>query len=126
MDQACQDQRKSCQKPDQTPEQDIERNEIMKIKKYKVVCCLDNNDYDVYTNDLPKLVRDNPNGCDLGFVYLKGSVGWISVPRDLKNIDRAGFNPYFPDNLPKAAKTKEKAAKRLVKHQNKLLREMKL
>ena len=106
----------------------------MKIKKYKLIYdskyeAYDN--YDVYTNDIIKLVRDNANGCNLGYVYLMESEPhWRFVQRDLTDVSSDGTFPYYSHDLPfrlfKPVKTKEEAAKGLVKHQNKILKGMKL
>ena len=98
----------------------------MKIKNYKLVYDPDHGDYNVYTDDIESTDR-NSNGCNLGFVYLKLSVGWLAVLRNLTKDISAEYNhydwcPYAPDSICPSSKTKEKAAKRLVKYQNKILK----
>ena len=95
----------------------------MKIKKYKLV--YDGYVYHVYTNDhLLKLMRDNSNGCHLGYVYLMpGECRWKLILRDI--IDFDGTSPYyFNYYFAKPVKSKKKAVKNLVKRQNQILREM--
>ena len=106
----------------------------MKIKNYKLVYDSSNKVYDVYTDDLLKLVRDNSNGCYLGYVYLMSrKPHWRFVARDLTDVSSGGISPYYVDKWvkfvktkKKVAETKKKAAKRLIKGQNKILKEMKL
>ena len=98
----------------------------MKIKNYKLVYDSDNDVYDVYTDDIFKLVRDNSNGCDLGYVYLMPSEPhWRFVLRDLAEVSSDGTSHYCSYDLPfelfKPYKSKKKAAKNLVKTHNKLL-----
>ena len=96
----------------------------MKIKNYKLVYDSDNDDYDVYTNDLES---KNSNGYELGFIYLRLNEGWFSFLSNLTKVDLARLNPYERyKGLCKPSKTKKKAAKKLVKIYNKLLREMEL
>ena len=95
----------------------------MKIKNYKLVYDSFGKGYDVYTNDLCDfVVRDDVNGYDIGHLYLI-SRGWKFVPRDITDV--AFSFPSFTNYVGKPG-TKEKAAKRLVKYQNRILREMRL
>ena len=109
----------------------------MKIKNYKLVYDSFGRGYDVYTNDLCDLVmRDNSNGYDIGHLYLMPSeCRWKFVPRDITDVAlylmpsecRWKFVPrIFLSKYVGKPRTKEKAAKRLVKYQNRILREMRL
>ena len=97
----------------------------MKIKNYKLVYDSDHNDYNVYTDEI-KSRRDDSDGFNLGCVYQKWREScWHLIPCDITDISSDGPYPYCHNKWIKPAKTRKKAAKKLVKYQNKILREMK-